>query len=92
MTDGRKIQVFSGLLEKEALSWFLGTKFHLWKELEEEFLQTWCVVMTSTNAIVDVQRSFKRKTNIFGYMLLTLRNTEDFLWRRLLKRQSLPCS
>ena len=71
MTDGRKIQVFSGLLEKEALSWFLGTKFHSWKELEEEFLQTWCVVMTSTNAIVDVAKIFQKENKyIWIYALL----------------------
>ena len=66
MTDGRKIQVFSGLLEKEALSWFLGTKFHLWKELEEEFLQTWCVVMTSTNAKVDVAKIFQKENETYS--------------------------
>lgn len=32
---------------------FWGTKFSSWEELEAEFLQTWCVVMSST-AIVEV--------------------------------------
>ena len=51
-SDARKIQVFSGYLKDEAILWFLGTKFRSWLELKQEFVQTWCVVMTSTNAIV----------------------------------------
>ena len=38
------------------LSWFLGTKFASWEELEAEFLQTWRVVMSSTTAIVEVAK------------------------------------
>ena len=56
LSDARKIQVFSGLLEDKALSWFLGTKFGSWLELKQEFIQTWCVVLTSTNAIVEVAK------------------------------------
>ena len=39
MTNGRKLQVFSGLLGKKALLWFLGTKLQIWKELEEKFFR-----------------------------------------------------
>ena len=56
MSDKGKRQAFSGLLENEVLSWFLGTKFKTWQELEEEFLSTWCIVMSSTTAIVEVAK------------------------------------
>ena len=56
MSDKGKRQVFSGLLENKVLSWFLGTKFKLWRELEEEFLSTWCIVISSMTAIVEVAK------------------------------------
>ena len=65
MSDGlskeRKIQVFSGLLEREVLEWFLGSCFSSWLELETDFLQTWCVVMTATDAIVDVAKLYQKE-------------------------------
>ena len=39
LSDARKIQVFSGLLEDEALSWFLGTKYGSRLELKQEFIK-----------------------------------------------------
>ena len=63
MLGARKMQVFSGLLEHEALLWFLGTKFASWEELETEFLQTWCVVMSSTTAIVEVAKVHQRESD-----------------------------
>ena len=59
----RKMQIFSGLLEREVLSWFLGTKFASWKELEAEFLQTWCVVVSSTMAIIEVAKFHQRESD-----------------------------
>ena len=54
------MQVFAGLLEGEALSWYLGTSFGSWKELENEFVQTWCVYI-STTAIVEVAKVYQKK-------------------------------
>ena len=55
------MQIFAGLLEKEALSWYLGTSFSLWKELENEFVQTWCVYMSSATAIVEVAKVYQKE-------------------------------
>ena len=55
------MQIFAGLLEGEALSWYLSTSFSLWKELENEFVQTWCVYMSSTTAIVEVAKVYQKK-------------------------------
>ena len=57
-TNNRKMQIFAGLLEGEALSWYLGTSLSSWKELETEFVQTWCVYMSSTTAIVEVAKVY----------------------------------
>ena len=54
MPGARRMQVFSWSLEHEVFLWFLGIKFDSWEELEAEFLQTWCVVMSYTTAIVEV--------------------------------------
>ena len=59
--DNRKMQIFAGLLEGEALSWYLGTSFSSWKELENEFVQTWCVYMSSTTAIVEVAKVYQKE-------------------------------
>ena len=65
MSDAKKVQVFSGLLEKEALLWFLETKFGSWLELKPEFIQTWCFMMTSTNAIVEVAKEVQKEHEQF---------------------------
>ena len=59
-TDNRKVQIFAGLLEKEALFWHLGTSFSLLKLLETEFVQTWCVYISSTTAIVEVAKVYQK--------------------------------
>ena len=41
--------------------WFLGTKFASWEELEAEFLQTWCIAISSTTAIVEVAKVHQRE-------------------------------
>ena len=33
--DEKRMQIFAGLLEGEALSWYLGTVFSSWKELKK---------------------------------------------------------
>ena len=40
LSNERKIQVFSGLLVREVLEWFLGSRFSSWLELETDFQQT----------------------------------------------------
>ena len=60
-SDDKWMQIFAELLEGEALSWYLGTVFSSWKELEEEFLQTWCVYMSSTLAIVEVSKVYQKE-------------------------------
>ena len=60
-SDGKRMQIFAELLEGEALSCYLGTVFSLWKELEEEFIQTWCIYMLSTLAIVEVAKVYQKK-------------------------------
>ena len=55
------MQIFAGLLEGEALSCYLGTSFSLWKELENEFVQTWCVYMSSTTAFVEVAKVYQKE-------------------------------
>ena len=61
LSDTRKIQVYSDLLEDEALLWFLGTKFGSWLDIKQEFIKTWCVVMKAKNEIVDVEKVFKKE-------------------------------
>ena len=61
LLDTRKIQVFSGLQEDEALLWFLSTKFRSWLELKQGFIQMWCVLMTATNAIVEVAKVVQKE-------------------------------
>ena len=56
--DGKQMQIFAELLEGEELSWYLGTVFSFWKELEEEFIQTWRIYMSSTLAIVEVAKVY----------------------------------
>ena len=58
LSNERKIQVFSGFLECEVLEWLLGSKFNTWLELEYNFLQTWCVVIRSTNAIFEAAKFY----------------------------------
>ena len=60
-TNNRKMQIFAGLLEGEALSWYLGTSFSSWKELETEFVQNWCVYMSSTTVIVEVAKVYQKE-------------------------------
>ena len=36
-SEEKRKQIFAGLLEGEALSWYLGAVFSSWRELEEEF-------------------------------------------------------
>ena len=59
--DNRKMQILAGLLEGEALSWYLGTSFSSWKELENRFFQTWCVYRSSTTAIVEVAKVYQKE-------------------------------
>ena len=83
----RKIQVFSGLLEDKALLWFLRTKFGSWLELKQEFIQTWCVLMTSTNVIVEVAKVVQKNMNIFAVMLQSSKNITGSSKGHYLKRQ-----
>ena len=55
------MQIFVGLLEGEALSWYLRTVLSWWKELEEEFIQTLCVYMSSTLAIVEIAKVYQKE-------------------------------
>ena len=59
--EEKRKQISAGLLEGEALSWYLGTVFSLWRELEEEFIQTWCIYMSSTSAIVEVAKVYQKE-------------------------------
>ena len=83
MSDGlsneRKIQVISGLLEREVLEWFLGSKFYTWLELEDDFLQTWCVATTLMDVIVKEAKRYQTETNIFVSMPQSLKNFGGFL-------------
>ena len=36
-------------------------KFGSWSELKQEFIQKWCVVITSTNAIVEVAKVVQKE-------------------------------
>ena len=38
-----------------------GFRFSSWLELETNFLQTWCVVMIATDAIVEVAKCYQKK-------------------------------
>ena len=82
MSDGlsneRKIQVFSGLLEREVLEWFLGSRFSSWSELKTDFLQTWCVVMTADDAIEMLPSCIKKNMSIFVSTLQNLKNIVGF--------------
>ena len=78
LSDERKIQVFSGLLEREVLEWFLGSRFSSWLELETDFLQTWCVVMTATDAIVDVAKLYQKENEHIRVYASNLKNIVGF--------------
>ena len=56
----------------------LGTKFASWEELEAEFLQTWCVVMSSTMAIVEVAKVHQWELINSVFIWPSLRNTVLF--------------
>ena len=79
--------IFAGLLEGEALSWYLGAVFCLWKELEEEFTQTWCIYMSSTLAIVEVVKVYQRENETLGFTPPSLKSCTDFSKIPLLRRQ-----
>ena len=49
------------MLEGQALSWYLGTSFCSWKELGTEFVQTWCIYMSYTTAIVEVAKVYQKE-------------------------------
>ena len=69
------MQIFAGLLEGEALSCYLGTSLSFWEELETEFVQTWCVYMSSTTAIVEAAKVYlKEHKKISECMLKNLKN------------------
>ena len=65
-SEDKQMQIFAGLLEGEALSWYLGTVFSLWKELEEEFIQTWYIYMSSMLAIVEVAKVYQKEHEHIG--------------------------
>ena len=83
MSDKGKRQEFSGLLENKVLSWFLGTKFKLWRELEEELLSTWCIVMSSTTAIVEVAKIVQEEQEHIRVYASKFEEYKRFFWDTL---------
>ena len=82
--DATKLYVFLGLLEDKALSWYLVTRLKSWSELEQEFNQMWCIVMTATNAILEVAKIFQKERNTFGCIPLSLKGIKG-LYRDLVR-------
>ena len=51
---------FLACWEHVILDWFIGSRFNFWLELKTNLLQTWFVVMTSTDAIVEVAKYYQK--------------------------------
>ena len=61
-----KVQTFCRLIEGQVLTWFNEAKLTKWEDIERHFVKTWCLHLSSTEAIIQANKFYQKENEHIG--------------------------